>query len=77
MLATPDTPDSVVQAAQHDAHRLGVPLKVLKNDNPAIAALYPQCLTLIRPDQHVAWVGDTWPLAEQDDVLAMVTGQIP
>ena len=76
LLATPDTPDAAVQAARQDALRLGVPLKILQTVNPAIPALYPQGLTLIRPDQHIAWIGDTWPPSTHDDVLARVTGRL-
>ncbi len=75
LLVTPQTPPPVVESVQADALRLQVPLTVLRTDNPAVPALYPQALTLIRPDQHIAWVGDTWPLAEDDDVLAWVVGQ--
>ena len=74
--STPDSmADSMVLAALADAKRLGVPLKIFTSDNPAMPLLYPQALTLIRPDQHIAWVGNDWPLASQEDVLAMATGQ--
>jgi hypothetical protein len=35
-------------------------------------ALYEQPLTLIRPDQHVAWRGSTWPA---NGLFARVTGR--
>ena len=56
--------DGLVQAA---AHR-GVPLVVV--DLPAESAgdLYPHKLALIRPDQHIAWRGDSDP----SDPLALV-----
>ena len=75
LLVTPQTPGEVVQAVQADALRLKVPLSVVKVDNPAVAAFYPQALTLIRPDQHIAWVGEAWPMAADNDVLAWVTGR--
>ena len=41
----------------------------------AFAELYPTRLTLVRPDQHVAWRGDALP----DDPVALlrhVTGRV-
>ncbi|WP_375393347.1 FAD-dependent monooxygenase [uncultured Sphingomonas sp.] len=40
------------------AARLGVPFTVLALDGEGVAALYPHALTLVRPDEHVAWTGD-------------------
>ncbi|WP_051676277.1 FAD-dependent monooxygenase [Polaromonas glacialis] len=82
LLALPDSSASTssaaaVQAAACDAARLGVPLTILQPDNPALAALYARRLTLIRPDQHIAWTGDAWPDRENFDVLSMATGQQP
>jgi 2-polyprenyl-6-methoxyphenol hydroxylase-like FAD-dependent oxidoreductase len=64
-----------IAAAQSDALRLQIPLKVLAPDTPALGTLYPRLFTLIRPDQHVAWVGDRWPAAGICDVLAMASGR--
>ncbi len=61
--------------AVRDAARLGVPLKILQSDNPALPRLYARRLTLIRPDQHIAWTGDLWPDYDDFDVLAMTTGR--
>ena len=77
LLALPDANATFVQAAVRDAARLGVPLKVLQSDNPALPGLYQRSMTLIRPDQHVAWAGDAWPDPLDFDVLAMATGQRP
>ncbi|MGC8476575.1 MAG: FAD-dependent oxidoreductase [Acetobacteraceae bacterium] len=41
------------------ARARGMPLALL--DAPEAAALYPRRMTLIRPDQHVAWRGDAPP----------------
>lgn len=73
LLATPGPGGHDIAAAQADALRSGVPLTVLRPTESGIAALYPTRLTLIRPDQHVAWRGDAWPGAA---LLARVTGQI-
>jgi hypothetical protein len=40
---------------------------------PAARALYGRDLALIRPDQHVAWRGDTAP-ADADALWAKLTG---
>ena len=49
--------DGLVQAA---AHR-GVPLTVVDLPAESAAELYPHKLALIRPDQHIAWRGDSGP----------------
>jgi len=56
--------DGLVQAA---AHR-GVPLIVVDLPAEIAGELYPQKLALVRPDQHVAWRGDSEP----SDPLALV-----
>ncbi|MES2258079.1 MAG: FAD-dependent monooxygenase [Pseudomonadota bacterium] len=60
--------------ACEDAARHGMPLKVLRQDNGGVRQLYAQALTLIRPDQHIAWTGAAWPDATESDVLAIVAG---
>lgn len=59
-----------VKEAVDDARRLGIPLTVISPDEPGIRNLYAHELTLIRPDQHIAWTGDVW----NDSVLPQVTG---
>lgn len=59
-----------VMAAEADAQRLGIPLTVIRPDAAGVRGLYPRALTLIRPDQHIAWTGDVWT----DDVLAAASG---
>ena len=76
LLALPNADAACLEAAQSDADTLGIPLKVLRLDNPALPRLYPRRLTLIRPDQHIAWAGDTWPARADFDVLAMATGRV-
>jgi 2-polyprenyl-6-methoxyphenol hydroxylase-like FAD-dependent oxidoreductase len=39
----------------------GVPLKVVDVPMEAVRDLYPHKLALVRPDQHIAWRGDTEP----------------
>jgi hypothetical protein len=56
--------DGIVQAA---AHR-GVPLVVVDLPAESKSDLYPHKLALIRPDQHIAWRGDSEP----SDPLALI-----
>ena len=77
LLALPSAADICVKRAMRDGHAQNIPLKIIRPDNPALPALYAHCLTLIRPDHHVAWAGDVWPAREDFDVLAMATGQLP
>ena len=46
----------------------GVPFAVVDMDADQTATLYPRKLTLVRPDQHIAWRGDQLP----DDPGALV-----
>ena len=66
-------PDAGQAAAGDEAAATGTPLKILEHDDPALRTLYGAALTLIRPDQHVAWRGDAWPVGE--DLLRRVTGR--
>ena len=75
--ANPPADQAAIQAAVTQAKAQGIPLVVLQPDNPAVPALYPQRLSLIRPDQHVAWAGDDWPHPATLDVFAMATGRTP
>jgi len=55
--------DSAVNVAplEHAARKRGVPLRVLDIERPSSAIFYGGGLVLSRPDQHVAWRGDTLP----------------
>jgi hypothetical protein len=50
-----------VAACEAAARDRGMPLKVLDIEPPAAATFYGSKLVLSRPDQHVAWRGDTLP----------------
>jgi hypothetical protein len=55
------------------ARELGIPLTVV--DLPAgHAGRYPAALLLVRPDQHVAWMGESD--ASPDELLHTVTGRV-
>jgi 2-polyprenyl-6-methoxyphenol hydroxylase-like FAD-dependent oxidoreductase len=55
------------------AHRLNIPFKQLDIADDDIRALYGRDLVLIRPDQHVAWRGNTVP-ADAGALLRRLTG---
>jgi 2-polyprenyl-6-methoxyphenol hydroxylase-like FAD-dependent oxidoreductase len=63
---------SVVDLVEGAARR-GMPFAVLDVDAPDARALYACKLTLIRPDQHVAWRGDEEPAAPLD-LIDLVCG---
>lgn len=76
LLVSSDAALGEAERAQGDARRLGVPLTVLPQQNSGVRLLYRLPLTLIRPDQHIAWTGSTWPAAAESDVLAIVAGRL-
>ena len=54
LLAFGASPDADMMAA---AGRLGLPLEVVRIDQPDLARIYHAPQILVRPDQHVAWRG--------------------
>jgi hypothetical protein len=76
LLAHPDAPRDDLDAARAQAAAAGVPLVLIQPREGGVANLYPARLTLIRPDQHVAWRGDAWPVAGRG-LFAQVTGRRP
>jgi hypothetical protein len=62
--------DSAVNVAvlETAARNRGVPLKVLDIERPSAVTFYGRGLVLSRPDQHVAWAGDSLPV----DPLALI-----
>mgnify|MGYP003604776765 FL=1 len=65
--------DDSIEAFEQAAARRNIPLKVISVNHPELAVLYENRLALIRPDQHIAWRGDTLP-QDVDQLLAIVTG---
>jgi len=62
---------AITDRAKRHARELGVPLKVVRPAGVPVAELYQAELTLVRPDQYVAWRGKDWSKA----VLRKATGQ--
>lgn len=52
-----------ISRVREDAQREGMPLNVVAPADVDIDELYAAPLTLVRPDQHVAWRGASWPAA--------------
>jgi hypothetical protein len=52
--------EAQVTKASEAARNIGVPLTVVRPAGVPIKELYQAELTLVRPDQHVAWRGDHW-----------------
>lgn len=60
--------DVDVAELENAAAKRGVPLEVVDIRDARARALYHRDLVLVRPDQHVAWRGDTTP----SDALAVI-----
>ncbi|MEL7029253.1 MAG: FAD-dependent monooxygenase, partial [Pseudomonadota bacterium] len=62
-----------VSSFEAAASGIDMPLKVLRLDEAAVAHIYERYLILVRPDQHVAWRGNTIP-TDVPKLLGKVTG---
>ena len=57
------------------AARRGIPLEVLRIDDPDIVRVYGCGLLLVRPDQHIAWRGEACEdPREGDAIMSRVLG---
>ncbi|MDE0537341.1 MAG: FAD-dependent monooxygenase [Rhodospirillales bacterium] len=63
-----------VEGFEKAAADRGIPMTVVDVTEPGLLALYEKPLALIRPDQHVAWRGDTEP-DNPDQILDVVVGR--
>jgi 2-polyprenyl-6-methoxyphenol hydroxylase-like FAD-dependent oxidoreductase len=75
LLVTREGRRADVERAMKEASDLAIPLTVVTPDDSAIADLYQAAFALIRPDQHVAWRGNSWP--DRGGLLPRVTGLLP
>ena len=62
-----------VATLEAEAARCGVPLAILDLDDEGLRETYASPLVLIRPDQHVAWRGDSLP-DDCDALIATIRG---
>jgi hypothetical protein len=60
LVADRNAGEAQIARAKKEAQALGIPLTVVQPKDLPIAELYGASLTLVRPDQHVAWRGETW-----------------
>ena len=60
LVAAQDADDRDIAQAQADARAARAPLAVVRPEGVAVRALYGAALTLVRPDQYVAWRGPHW-----------------
>jgi hypothetical protein len=69
-----DVEDQTIRSFEQAAATLAVPLKVISDSYRDARQAYESRLILVRPDQYVAWTGDSGP----DDprrLMAKVTGR--
>ncbi|QBM75140.1 FAD-dependent oxidoreductase [Sphingomonas sp. AAP5] len=60
LVVADDASQSEIDKALADSLDLGIPLAVVRPDGVPVRTLYDAGLTLVRPDQHVAWRGESW-----------------
>lgn len=68
--------DAAVRAFEHAARAQRAPLRVVRDAAGEARQAYGCSLVLVRPDQYVAWAGDTAPEAAEA-VLRTVCGRAP
>ena len=73
LLRLPGAPSDTARL-EAAARKASVPLTVLDVAQPQALELYQRKLTLIRPDQHIAWRGDELP-HDVDALIATVVGR--
>ena len=66
--ASEDAADGIVESFEQAARSLGMPLKAIRDTCRGERQRYESRLILVRPDQYVAWSGDSPP----DDVRALM-----
>ena len=70
LVCRPDADQLEVERASADAAALHTPFTVVPLDQTEGGELYPLPMTLVRPDQYVAWRGARW----RPDLLRKVSG---
>ena len=72
LVVAEEADETEVARAFDEAHSFGAPFTVVRPAGFSVRQLYGADLTLVRPDQHVAWRGDRW-----NGALGRATGLIP
>jgi hypothetical protein len=70
LICRPDAEPVDIERASAEAGRGGQPLEIVHLGTCEAEDLYTSRLTLVRPDQHVAWRGDSWT----EGVIGLATG---
>ncbi|WP_375382348.1 FAD-dependent monooxygenase [uncultured Sphingomonas sp.] len=60
LVCRPEARSEEIEQATSDARSLDMPFVVVRLQDSDPLHLYPSTLTLVRPDQHVAWRGARW-----------------
>ena len=60
LIAAEEAPSQDIIAAEAEAKAVGAPLSIVRPDGVPVQELYGAALTLVRPDQYVAWTGMRW-----------------
>ena len=60
LIVSEDADPVEVEVAKMEADALGVPFEIVQAHGIDVEALFGAQLTLVRPDQHVAWRGSRW-----------------
>ncbi|WP_395336372.1 FAD-dependent oxidoreductase [Novosphingobium sp. BL-8H] len=60
LIVSADADETEVSKAVSQAAEMGAPLTVVRPEGVPVAELYQADLSLVRPDQHVAWRGRDW-----------------
>ncbi len=69
LLAADSVAHDLIDQVSLSAEQQGIPFKVLQSSSLDVEQRYGARLVLIRPDQHIAWRGQSW-----EPVFAKVTG---
>jgi 2-polyprenyl-6-methoxyphenol hydroxylase-like FAD-dependent oxidoreductase len=60
LIVSPNADFLEVESAAKEAIELNMPMTIIRRTEPTMSKLYPADITLVRPDQHIAWHGDRW-----------------
>jgi len=69
-----DAADTAISGLEQVAMALGVPLKVIRDTRGGGREKYEAALVLVRPDQYVAWTGESLP-ADARQMIARCVGR--
>ena len=77
LICRPEAGPDDIEACAAEARRMGCELSIVHLTRDEAADLYPARLTLVRPDQHVVWRGESWTSGVLDKALGWRAAQAP